>query len=265
MPFDGSGNFNRDRGPDTWKSDAEAGIRIKSDLHDINDNDLANGLSLALLKDGQSSPTADINWNGKKITNLGAPVNPTDAATKAYADADVTHSLPLKDLLVDLDEIQIANSESVPQWQRAKVTAANLRASVTPIGFGGDYWGDVAPPGWLFAYGQAVSRTTYAKLFAKLGTVFGTGDGTTTFNLPDKRGRASFGKDDMGGTSADRLTALAGGINGDTLGAVGGEQGHVMTDCRTGLARSHTRYGRRKYGSRPLRIDQRQRRPHSLR
>jgi microcystin-dependent protein len=61
---------------------------------------------------------------------------------------------------------------------------------------------------WLLCYGQAVSRTTYADLFDYLGTAYGPGDGSTTFNLPDRRGRVSAGKDDMGGTPAGRLTGF---------------------------------------------------------
>lgn len=54
-------------------------------------------------------------------------------------------------------------------------------------------------------FGQAVSRTTYAALFAAIGTAYGAGDGSTTFNVPDMRGRVAAGKDDMGGTAAGRL------------------------------------------------------------
>jgi microcystin-dependent protein len=78
------------------------------------------------------------------------------------------------------------------------------------------------PNGWLECYGQAISRTTYSALFAAISTVYGVGDGSTTFNLPDMRGRAIAGEDDMGGSSANRLTGLTDGVNGDTLGAVGG-------------------------------------------
>lgn len=98
-----------------------------------------------------------------------------------------------------------------------------------PIGTGTDYWGSTAPSRWLFAYGQAVSRATYAALFAVFGTTYGVGDGSTTFNLPDKRDRASFGKGDMGGTPANRITNQAGGWEGDTLGAAGGAQTHTLT------------------------------------
>jgi microcystin-dependent protein len=62
-----------------------------------------------------------------------------------------------------------------------------------PIGFIGQWPGDAAPTGWLLCRGQAVSRTTYATLFALHGTRFGVGDGTTTFNLPDFRGRYPVG------------------------------------------------------------------------
>ena len=52
---------------------------------------------------------------------------------------------------------------------------------------------ETAPDGWLSCDGSAVSRTTYAGLFAKVGTKWGDGDGTTTFNVPDMRGFAPVG------------------------------------------------------------------------
>ena len=86
MPFDNSGNFNRARGPTTWQSDRDASVKIKADLHDANDNDLASGLSLAICKDGQSSPTADIPLNSHKLTGVADPTNPQDAATKHWCE-----------------------------------------------------------------------------------------------------------------------------------------------------------------------------------
>lgn len=98
-----------------------------------------------------------------------------------------------------------------------------------PIGAGCDFWGSTAPSSnYVFAYGQALSRTTYATLFARLGTTYGAGDESTTFNIPDKRGRVTAGKDDMGGTSANRLTDQSGGLNGDTLGDTGGSETHTL-------------------------------------
>ena len=115
-------------------------------------------------------------------------------------------------------------------------------SDITTIPIGGviDYGGTSAPTNYIFPYGQAISRTTYADLFAILGTTFGVGDGSTTFNVPDLRGRVTAGKDDMGGTSADRLTdAYSGGLDGDVLGDTGGEEAHLLTGNETGTS-SHT-------------------------
>ena len=109
-----------------------------------------------------------------------------------------------------------------------------------PAGSVMSYAGATEPSGWIFCYGQEISRTTYAALFTAVGTVYGTGDGSTTFNVPDIRGRAVAGQDDMGGVSANRLTGLGGGVDGDILGGVGGEEAHVLT---SGEHASHTHSG----------------------
>ena len=101
-----------------------------------------------------------------------------------------------------------------------------------PVGSVMDFAGTSAPTGWLLCYGQAISRTTYAALFAVVGTTYGTGDGSTTFNLPDCRGRVIAGKDDMGGVSANRLTNQSGGLDGDALGATGGSEGATITQAQ---------------------------------
>src|SRR5579871_3952906 len=98
-----------------------------------------------------------------------------------------------------------------------------------PLGAGIDFWGATAPnSSFAFPYGQAISRTTYASLFALLGTTYGNGDGSTTFNLPDKRGRISVALDTMGGTASGRVTSASGGIDGTTVGATGGGQTYTM-------------------------------------
>jgi microcystin-dependent protein len=93
-----------------------------------------------------------------------------------------------------------------------------------PIGAQLAYGGATAPNGWLLCYGQAISRTTYSLLFAIIGTTYGIGDGSSTFNLPDKRGRVSIGTDNMGGSAANRITSAVCGLNGTTQGAAGGSQ-----------------------------------------
>lgn len=84
MAFDGSGTFLRIM---NWASDAAAGIKIKSDRHDTQDDDFANGLSNTITKDGQSSPTNNIPMNDHRIINLADPVDDQDAVTKRYADS----------------------------------------------------------------------------------------------------------------------------------------------------------------------------------
>jgi len=89
-----------------------------------------------------------------------------------------------------------------------------------PLGGGMLFFGTTAPnSSFVFPYGQAISRTTYSALFALTSTAFGVGDGSTTFNLPDLRGRVPAGKDDMGGSAANRITNAGSGIVGTTLGA----------------------------------------------
>jgi microcystin-dependent protein len=83
----------------------------------------------------------------------------------------------------------------------------------------------VVPSGFLLCNGQEVSRTTYSALFAAIGTAFGAGNGSTTFNVPDLRGRVIAGLDNMGGTPASRLTTFS----ATTVGAAGGADKHTLT------------------------------------
>lgn len=90
-----------------------------------------------------------------------------------------------------------------------------------PIGASVDFWGATAPnSAFALMYGQAISRTTYATLFSLFSTTFGTGDGSTTFNIPDLRGRVVAGKDDMGGSAASRLSSATITSGATTLGNV---------------------------------------------
>lgn len=92
-----------------------------------------------------------------------------------------------------------------------------------PLGAGIDYWAATAPnSAFAFPYGQAISRTTYATLFAKFGTTYGSGDGSTTFNLPDKRGRVSAPGDTLGGGSNVGLIGLT------APGQTGGNSNHTI-------------------------------------
>lgn len=118
------------------------------------------------------------------------------------------------------------------------ILGAGSAQGLIPAGVVVDFAGSVEPDGWLFPYGQAVSRTTYARLFTALGTTYGAGDGSTTFNLPDYRGRVGIGKDNMGGSAAGRVTATYFGTAATTLGNVGGSESHTLTTAQL-AAHSH--------------------------
>lgn len=112
-------------------------------------------------------------------------------------------------------------------------------AFLLPPGMIVAYAADAAPEGWLLCAGQQASRATYARLFAVLSTTWGSGDGSTTFNLPDLRGRVIAGQDDMNGTSANRLTGLTNGVDGDIFAAAGGLQSTTLTSTEL-PAHTHT-------------------------
>jgi len=117
------------------------------------------------------------------------------------------------------------------------IQLASAPSASTLVGEIKAYAGSSTPTGWLLCYGQAVSRAIYAALFAVVSTTYGTGDGSTTFNVPDLRGRSLFGLDNMGGSAANRLTgSLSGSITAPTtLGNAGGEEGHTSTLAETAV------------------------------
>ena len=177
--------------------------------------------------------------NNPGVLKYKAVAGSPNAVPSAPNDATVTSSVGATNPWVELGRITVgANVTQILTANisdfRTRVTLAPEVATVDiapPTGSVTDFAGSTAPSGWLLCYGQAISRTTYADLYAVIGTVYGTGDGSTTFNLPDCRGRVVAGKDNMGGTSADRLTNYDSprGIDGDTLGQVGGSQTHNLT------------------------------------
>lgn len=107
-----------------------------------------------------------------------------------------------------------------------------------PLGGLLPYIGASAPnSAFALPSGQAISRTNYASLFSLVGTTFGPGDGATTFNIPDLRGRAIFGLDNMNGSAANRITVTGGNFDGTVLGGTGGAQNHTLakSEIPTGL------------------------------
>jgi microcystin-dependent protein len=107
-----------------------------------------------------------------------------------------------------------------------RISALEAQFSATPAGTITGWGGTTAPPNWLLCDGSAVSRATYASLFAAIGIAFGAGDGSTTFNLPNLKGRVPVGRD-------------ATQTEFDVLGETGGEKSHLLTIAEM-PAHSHT-------------------------
>ena len=142
---------------------------------------------------------------------------------------DEAQTLSARSLALLRPTIRAENSELWASWNPYNV----------PLAGGMDYWGPTAPnSSFVFPIGQAISRTTYSALFALVGTTYGTGDGSTTFNLPDRRGRVS--------TQLDPTTAILTTAtmvpNGNTLGAKGGGETIPLTlsNLPTGITSSGT-------------------------
>ena len=107
---------------------------------------------------------------------------------------------------------------------------------LTPTGAIIMFAGTTAPNAdWLLCDGAAVSRTTFSALFALVSTSFGVGDGSTTFNVPDLRGRTPIGLDNLGSSSANRITDA----NADNLNSTGGGD-EDDTSTISGSVSSHT-------------------------
>ena len=79
------------------------------------------------------------------------------------------------------------------------------------------YAGNTIPAGWLLCDGSAVSRTDYAKLFSAIGTTWGAGDGSTTFNLPNSIGRFAEGAATSGSYKSAGLPNITGSLSGESV------------------------------------------------
>jgi microcystin-dependent protein len=115
----------------------------------------------------------------------------------------------------------------------ASQTAGGISA-LLPSGTILPFGGASAPTGWLLCNGATISRTTYANLFAAISTAHGSGDGSTTFHLPDLRGRFMRGVDGAVARDPDRAARTAANSGGNTGDNVGSVQGNAT--AKNGLS-----------------------------
>lgn len=159
--FDGNGNWTSNF---SAQADRDNGIKILASRFDnIFIADIKESFENCLTKDGQIAPIGAFNMGGQKITNLGTGTSDTDGVNLGQMNNAIKTA---SDSLFDLGDIK-----------------ASVRGENHGV--------------WLLCNGQAVSRETYSALYAIIGTNFGSGDGVTTFNVPDYRGKflRGFGGD----------------------------------------------------------------------
>jgi len=180
----------------------------------------------AATTDTLTAKTVDANGTGNVYTNFD--IGNMIAASQAEAEAGT-------------DTTKILSALRVKQA---------IAALGNPSGTILDYAGSSTPTGYVLCDGAAYNSatdTSFAALYTAIGNTYG-GSNSTDFRVPDMRGRVSIGQDDMGGSSANRIVETeAHGVNGDTLGAVGGVGQHAITtaemaahDHGSGGAHTHT-------------------------
>lgn len=147
---------------------------------------LINHEATFLKRDGTAAMTGALNMGSQKITSL--------AAGTAAGDA------------VRLDQLLDHLPEAATTSVLGLVTLAQVELAVAS-GIVTAYAGATVPTNWLECNGAAISRTTYAALFAAIGVLWGVGDGSTTFNLPDMRGEFLRGYDHGRGVDSGRALA----------------------------------------------------------
>lgn len=181
--FDGNGNWTSDF---SAQADRDNGIKILASRFDnIFIADIKESFENCLTKDGQIAPIGNFNMGGQKITNIGTGTNDTDGVNLGQMNNAIKTA---SDSLFDLGDIK-----------------ASVRGENHGV--------------WLLCNGQAVSRETYSALYAIIGTNFGSGDGVTTFNVPDYRGKFLRG---LGGDSeADIYTTQEEGLPEINIGYTG--------------------------------------------
>lgn len=179
-----------------------------------NSNTFSSG-SLIFPQAASPAQTAEgsVVWDTDDFLTVG-----TGAGRKTMVDTDSAQTLTNK----TITSPTLNGSVNVT----GTLTAGGSTGGALPSGTVLPYAGSAAPAGFLLCNGQAVSRTTYSGLFSVIGTTYGAGDGSTTFNLPDARGRTAIG------------AGAGSGLTNRVLAATGGAETHTLTQAETPL-KSH--------------------------
>lgn len=166
------------------------------------------------------SDTDDQMWVNWKVEEAAIYGQQTQSVTYSFA-------IHMDDNKTKLTSATLARSYNGADWDILGTLhpISSFSNSFVPIGTILDFAGSTAPTGYLICDGSAVSRTTYSDLFTVIGTTWGAGDGSTTFNLPNLCGRATIG---VGTGTATDATA-------HTLGDTNGTETHLLTANESGI------------------------------
>ena len=170
-----------------------------------------------------------VNFRGRinSLINGLSSANSSISSTSTSLQSEIS---TLETTLTNNLNTAIANQQSSTAEQLASLDDS-VSAHVSPVGTVMAYAGSGAPTYWLLCNGGAISRSTYSELFSAIGTAYGSGDGSSTFNLPDLRGRVVAGV----GASGTPLSSFS-------LGSTGGEENIVLTTSQI-PSHDHVRYG----------------------
>lgn len=152
--------------------------------------------------------------NDNSVSNIATMLNQVITSQGGTISGDLTTNKTTVNGAATFGSTATLNADPTTALQAAtKQYVDNKVVIAAPPGVIEQYSGASAPTGWLLCNGSAVSRTTYADLYNAIGTIYGGGDGSTTFNLPNPKDRFILGK-------GDSYT---------TLGATGGSTTHTLS------------------------------------